>query len=139
MSSTDLNDVMAEVQEASQNGQQRFVERLLERVGAGASARAVFGEPVERDGVTIIPAARVAWGAGGGGGAGTTSKGEKSDVGEGGGGGGGVNARPFGYIEIRDGQARFVQFRDPASFVPLVMAVGFGSWLLLRGLRALVR
>lgn len=139
MSSANLDEVMEEVRRASENGQQRFVERLLERMGAGASARAVFGDPVERDGVTVIPVARVAWGAGGGGGAGTTSKGEKSDVGEGGGGGGGLNARPFGYIEVSDGQARFVQFRDPASFVPLVLAAAFGSWLLLRGLRALVR
>ena len=32
-----------------------FVERLLERIGGRANVRAVFGEPVERDGITIVP------------------------------------------------------------------------------------
>jgi hypothetical protein len=35
------------------------------------SARQVFGEPVERDGVTVIPAATVIGGGGGGGGSGS--------------------------------------------------------------------
>ena len=45
--------------------------RLAERLGASASASSVFGEPVERDGVTVIPVARVRWGVGGGSGRGT--------------------------------------------------------------------
>ena len=47
-----------------------FVERMAERVGAKASVRAVFGDPIERNGITVIPVARVRWGFGGGAGRG---------------------------------------------------------------------
>ena len=40
-----------------------FVERMAERVGGKASVRAVFGDPIERDGITVIPVARVRWAA----------------------------------------------------------------------------
>ncbi|MGK2850447.1 MAG: spore germination protein GerW family protein [Candidatus Limnocylindrales bacterium] len=70
------------------------VDRLAERVGARAQASAVFGAPVERDGVTVIPVARVRWGFGGGGG---ESDAERAS---GFGGGGGVKADPVGYIEV---------------------------------------
>src|SRR5215213_5611875 len=43
-----------------------FIERMAERVGGKASVRAVFGDPIERDGITIIPVAKVRWGFGGG-------------------------------------------------------------------------
>ena len=40
---------------------------LIEGVRDALSVRQVFGEPVERDGVTVIPAATVMGGGGGGG------------------------------------------------------------------------
>jgi uncharacterized spore protein YtfJ len=46
----------------------RLLERLAGHVGGKAGAKAVFGDPVERDGVTVIPVARVRWGVGAGGG-----------------------------------------------------------------------
>ena len=57
----------------------------------------VFGEPVERDGVTVIPTAVLRGGAGGGGG----TDPETGEEGEG--GGFGVIARPAGVHVIRDG------------------------------------
>jgi uncharacterized spore protein YtfJ len=57
----------------------------------------VFGEPYEKDGVTIIPAARVQGGAGGGSGEDPNSQGRGS------GSGFGVTARPVGAFIIRDG------------------------------------
>lgn len=131
-----LDEAMAQANAAVRGGGQRFVERLMERIGGVANAAAVFGDPVERNGVTVIPAARVAWGAGGGAGSGGE---EKGGSGEGSGGGGGMNAKPVGYIEIRDGQARWVQFRDPGSFAPLVLASALGAWIVFRGMRALFR
>jgi uncharacterized spore protein YtfJ len=41
---------------------------LIKGVREALSVRQVFGEPVERDGVTVIPAAAVIGGGGGGGG-----------------------------------------------------------------------
>jgi hypothetical protein len=46
-----------------------FLERLADKVGSNVRASVVFGERVERDGVTIIPVARAWWGFGGGSGA----------------------------------------------------------------------
>ncbi len=46
---------------------QTFVERIAAVIQTSANARQIFGDPVERDGATIIPVARVQWGFGGGG------------------------------------------------------------------------
>jgi len=90
--------------DAAENG----LTRLAERLGANAAASAVFGAPVERDGVTVIPVARVRWGFGGGGGGGRKDKDQ-----DGWGGGGGVQAAPLGFIEVKDGGAQYRRVHDP--------------------------
>lgn len=64
------------------------------------SVKRVFGDSYEVDGVTIIPVARVAGGAGGGAGEGT---GDDGDQGHGFGSGFGMGAHPVGIYEVRDG------------------------------------
>jgi uncharacterized spore protein YtfJ len=59
------------------------------------TVKRVYGDPIERDGVTIIPAARVAGGGGGGGGQ------DKEGGGEGGGTGFGMWAAPAGAYVVR--------------------------------------
>jgi uncharacterized spore protein YtfJ len=86
-------------QAAEQDHGSRLLERLISHVGGHARVQAVFGDPVERDGVTVIPVARVRWGVGGGGGS--------APEGSGSGGGGGVTADPIGYIEITSAGASF--------------------------------
>ena len=44
--------------------------KLIESLGGTASAQVVFGTPIEKDGVTVVPVARVRYGVGGGGGRG---------------------------------------------------------------------
>jgi hypothetical protein len=44
----------------------KFVGSMAEKLGAAARAATIFGDPVERDGVTVIPVARARWGFGGG-------------------------------------------------------------------------
>ena len=98
-----------------------FVETLAERIGARFGSTAVFGEPVEAEGVTVIPVARSTWGFGGG----TGSRPEAEGEGEGGGGGGSTS--PVGFIELRDGKAAFRPIVDPRPFVlagALGLAVG---------------
>ena len=53
---------------------------VLGRPAEIAQVRRVFGEPIERDGVTLVPTASVRGGAGGGGGRGRSPK---QDEGEG--------------------------------------------------------
>ena len=69
------------------------------------SVRVVYAEPVEKDGVTLVPAAAV-WGGGGAGGG-------TSDEGNGEGGGLGLVARPVGAYVIKDGEVRWVPAIDP--------------------------
>ena len=70
------------------------VEEILEKARSVLGADRVYGEPVEADGVIVIPAAKVAGGGGGGA--------DESDEG-GGGGGFGVSARPAGAFVIGPG------------------------------------
>ena len=103
------------------------IEALAKRVGGKATAKAVYGKAVEREGVTVIPVARAAWGFGGGGG---TSDGEQGT-----GGGGGGFVRPVGFIEVRDGQAKFRAIRDPrvALRAAVIVLVALAVALRARG------
>lgn len=109
--------------------------RLVESLGGTASAQAVFGAAVEKDGVTIVPVARVRYGVGGGGGRGPGRKKKRDDSDReqvGYGHGGGVQAVPVGYIELRDGQTSYKRIADPARplamllLFPLVGVISFG-------------
>ncbi|MGH2586284.1 MAG: spore germination protein GerW family protein, partial [Dehalococcoidia bacterium] len=96
-------DVEREVTQAVSGPVDNLVEKVAERLGGSAGVAAVYGTPIERDGVTVIPVAKVRWGFGVGGGSGNGPEGS----GHGQGGGGGAAAAPVGYIEIRDGEVRF--------------------------------
>ncbi len=99
--------------------------KLVEALGGTASAHAVFGAPIERDGVTVVPVARVRYGVGGGGGRGQGRKKRGADGAQqvGYGQGGGLQAAPVGYIEIRGGQATYRRIADPVR--PLAVALLF--------------
>jgi uncharacterized spore protein YtfJ len=71
------------------------VRQTIEQAKDTMSVKRVFGDPYEKNGVTVIPAARVQGGAGGGGGEGPEGQGSGSGVGF------GVNARPAGAFVIR--------------------------------------
>ncbi len=101
-------------------GNKSFVERIANQLGITANAKYIYSEPVERDGVTVIPVAKAAYGFGGG-------SGKKEDE-EGSGGGGGVSVTPVGYIEIKDGESHFRQIIDSASMLTLI-AIGSLSLL----------
>ncbi len=70
----------------------------------------VFGEPIETQGKTIVPVARVTYhvGAGWGGRKAESGEGERG----GGGGGGAVIAAPAGVLEVTGGSTRFVRYFD---------------------------
>ena len=74
------------------------VQDLLAQARDTITVKRVFGDPYEKDGMTIIPAAAVAGGAGGG-------QGPVASTGTG--GGFGVSARPVGVYVIQEGQVRW--------------------------------
>ena len=95
-----------------------FIGRMTEKLGATARAATVFGDPVERNGVTVIPVAKARWGFGGG-------AGKRKDE-DGAGGGGGVQVIPVGFIELKDGRSEFRPIRNVSL-----------PWLILGGLAGL--
>jgi uncharacterized spore protein YtfJ len=85
--------------------------------------------------MTIIPVAKARWGFGGGSGRSSS----EAEGPQGTGGGAGVNISPVGYIELKDGMARFRPIYDPGLIIPAIISLGFASMLILRGVRMLVR
>jgi uncharacterized spore protein YtfJ len=87
---------------------------LADRIGAQMGASTIYGTPVERDDVTVIPVAAARFGIG----AGSGSDPSKRQEGEGGGGGGTIT--PAGYIELKDGRSRFVPIVHSGRMLALV-------------------
>ena len=82
---------------------------IVQQAADTLTVRRVFGEPIERDGVVVVPVARVRGAAGAGGG-----EGGKPDeqTGRGGGGGWGAEARPVGVFVIAGSDVRWVAALD---------------------------
>jgi uncharacterized spore protein YtfJ len=155
-------EAVAEARKAGAAGPaEGFIERMVERIGGRASVGAVFGDPIQRDGITIIPVAKVHWGFGGGAGSGAIPVGpgkpgegspfsDSADIeaagtgtgtgmGTGSGGGGAASAEPLGYLEIGPDGATFhpiTQARPSAGFM---LAAGVAAALVLRSIARLVR
>jgi uncharacterized spore protein YtfJ len=148
---TDYEAAIGAARKAGDGGPiEGFVERMAERVGGKASVRAVFGDPIERDGITVIPVAKVRWGFGGGAGSGPVAVGPGIDgqgapttdegaPGFGTGGGGGAMAEPVGYLEIGPDGATFRPITSPMPSPGFLLAAGATAALVLRGLARLIR
>jgi len=111
---------------------QGLFKSISERIQTTASVKTVYGDPVEVGEKTIIPVARVRYGFGAGGGTqggeATAENGDTPGQATGSGGGGGVEVSPVGFIEITQGETRFVSFEDKrraitAAVVGLLLAV----------------
>lgn len=101
------------------------VDEVVAKAREAITVKRVFGEPYERDGVTVIPGAAIGGGSGGG-------SGEDPEKGQRGGGGFGLGARPVGAYVIEDGRARWEPATDVTRLVLRAQAV-VGA-LLLAGL-----
>ncbi|HEY3129064.1 MAG TPA: hypothetical protein VGL91_06370 [Acidobacteriota bacterium] len=53
--------------------------------------------------------------------------------------GGAIVISPLGYIELKNGSSEFRPIRDPSGLVPVILAGGFVSFLLLRTLFKMMR
>lgn len=105
---------------------EELFEGMVDTVGRSAHVETIYGEPVESNGRTVIPAASVSYGFGGGAGGDSPAEGEEDDPGEGAGYGygygGGVSAKPVGALEIGEDGTRFVRFDEPAPAGALLAA-----------------
>ena len=110
-------------------GKRQFVGQLAEKLGASSAVKTIYGDPIDRGDVTIIPVAKVLYGFGGG-------EGDRNGQG-GAGGGGGVKVTPIGYIEVKNGESKFRPIRNSAMTIALAVVGGVAGILLVRGLRSL--
>ncbi len=114
----------------------KFFQTIGERIQAQAGIQKVYGEPIETQGKTIIPIAKVAFGYGIGIGnlsnASEDAANPNSEAmrGGGAGGGGGASIVPVGVIEITTERTRFIPINDWKAKGGVFMA-GFTTALLL--------
>lgn len=100
------------------------VDDLVTQARDSLNVRRVIGEPVEHDGLTVIPAASIAGGLGGGTGKDTTGQ-------EGEGGGFGMAGRPAGAFVIRGGEVSWLPAVDLNRVFGVLGAV-LVAYLLMR-------
>jgi uncharacterized spore protein YtfJ len=81
------------------------IQELLTHARDMMTVKQVFGDPYEKDGVTVIPVAAVGGGGGGG-------SGEQKGEGKGGGGGFGMSARPAGAYVIKGEDVKWIPAFD---------------------------
>jgi uncharacterized spore protein YtfJ len=98
---------------------------ILEQARDTFTVRRVFGEPIERDGLVLVPVAAVQGGAGAGSGEGHQAEDAPASTGSGGGWGG--TARPVGVYVIDHGKVRWEPTIDVGRVIlgaQVVMVVG---------------
>ncbi|HTH69865.1 MAG TPA: spore germination protein GerW family protein [Candidatus Saccharimonadales bacterium] len=100
------------------------VQEILQKAQDTVNVTRVYGTPVEKDGLTIIPAASVSGGGGGGGG----------PADSGGGVGYGVRARPVGAFVIKDGNVRWEPAVDTTRLALRGMLVPIVGMLVARSI-----
>jgi uncharacterized spore protein YtfJ len=96
------------------------VDEMLTGVRDAMTVKRVYGDPIERDGILIIPAAKEGGGGGGGG-----------DSENNGGGGFGITARPVGAFVVREGNVVFepaVDVNRVVGLSVLAFIVAVWSW-----------
>jgi uncharacterized spore protein YtfJ len=104
------------------------VQQVIAQAREVITVKRVFGDPYEKDGVTVIPAAKVQGGGGGGGGESPTGQGKGE------GGGFGLSARPAGAYVIRNGDVTWQPAVDVNRLVAIAGAVAIMAFLSLRSI-----
>jgi len=92
------------------------VDEVMNTVKDAITVKRVFGEPYEKDGLTVIPAAAVRGGFGGG--SGNDGKGQDGE-----GGGFAVTGRPVGAYVIRGDAVTWQPAIDPSRFLAVIGVV----------------
>ena len=105
------------------------VLEILQGVVDSVKAGMVFGTPVSKDGVTMLPVARISGGGGGGGGTGQQAGGQDMD---GSGGGFGLIARPVGVYVLRDRQVTWTPAVDTTKVILGFQLLGLAALLTIR-------
>lgn len=99
------------------------IDEMLTGARDAVTVKRVYGDPIERDGILVVPAAKVSGGAGGG-----------SDAEHNGGGGFGIAAKPAGAWVIKGGEVEWQPALDVNRMVLGGQIVAIFFFLFLRTL-----
>ena len=111
------------------------MQEILEKAKDTVNVRQAFGEPYERDGVTIIPVAKVGSGGAGGGGEGTGGPdGKGPGTGSGQGFGYGLGTTPIGVYVIKNGTVEWQPAVDVTQIVLRAQLVAIVGLLTIRSI-----
>jgi uncharacterized spore protein YtfJ len=99
------------------------VTEMLSEARDAISVKRVYGDPIEREGLTIVPAASVRGGGGGG-----------EDSENNGGGGFGLTARPVGVFVVKGGEVEWEPAVDVSRISMMGLLVGIVALLVLRSI-----
>jgi uncharacterized spore protein YtfJ len=102
---------------------------LISKVREGMTVRTAIGEPVEHDGIVVVPAAKLRGGAGGG-------TGTDEEKGSGSGGGFAITTTPIGAFVIKDGQ---VTWRPAIDINKVIIGGQIVAVVALLTIRAIVK
>jgi uncharacterized spore protein YtfJ len=97
------------------------VTEMLNDARDAMSVKRVYGDPIERNGLTIVPAADVRGGGGGG-----------ADAENNGGGGFGLTARPVGVFIVKGDEVTWEPAVDVSRISIMGLLVGIVALLVLR-------
>ena len=103
------------------------VTAVIEQLHRRASVDTVYGDPIDVDGRTIVPVAKIAYGFGGGYGS-DDGYDDGGGADDGGGFGGGISAKPVGVVELRDGETTFVRLdrgRRTVALAVCALLIGY--------------
>jgi uncharacterized spore protein YtfJ len=103
------------------------LEELMTGAGDNLTVKRVYGEPYEKNGVTLIPAAAIRGGAGGG-------EGERGEAEGGMGGGFGMTARPVGAYQIKGDEVSWIPAADTTRVIILSEIVAIVALLVFRSI-----
>ena len=92
------------------------VHEMVKGVNDALAVKRVYGDPVEKNGTTVVPIAAVRGGGGGG-----------SDSDHNGGGGFGVQARPVGALVISGDRVRF----EPVVDITRIVAASLAAFVVV--------
>jgi uncharacterized spore protein YtfJ len=107
------------------------IQDMIGQARDALTVKRVFGDPYEKNGMTLIPAARVQGGAGGG-----EGQGPEGEGGSGTGGGFGLNARPVGAFVIRGNE---VTWRPAVDVTRIILGGQVVALVALLTIRTIVK
>ncbi len=113
------------------------LEKLYGKMENTATAAVAFAPSQRHNDLVVIPVANVGWRFGSG--SGTRRQKEESQAQKGMGVGGTLSVSPVGFIEVKDGTARFRPIFTPDAILKMQIVGGLIALGMMRGFRSLIR